>query len=97
MMKKIEAFKYMYKEQFKELEKLMKERDKQLEDNDVYQSKIWPESLDLINQNLSKLLECISELEGSINQVGEKARHVDQCSTVDKRYICKRKGNTPCL
>ena len=50
----------------------MKERDKQLEDNDVYQRKIWLESLDLINQNLSKLLECISKLEGAIDQVGKK-------------------------
>ena len=49
MMKKIEAFKYMFKEQFKEFERLMKERDKQLEDNDVYRRKIWLESLDLIN------------------------------------------------
>ena len=30
------------------------------------------ESLDLINQNLSKLLECISELERTINQMGLK-------------------------
>ena len=28
---------------------------------------------------------------------GKKAIHADQCSTFDKRYICKRKGNTPCL
>ena len=59
MMKKIKSFKYLYKEQFKEFERLMKKRDKQLEDNDVYRRKIWLESLDLINQNLSKLLECI--------------------------------------
>ena len=26
----------------------------------------------MINQNLSKLLECISELEGTVNQVGKK-------------------------
>ena len=36
MLKKIEAFKYLYKEQFKEFGRLMKERDKELEDNDVY-------------------------------------------------------------
>ena len=60
MIMKIEAFKYLYKEQFKEFERLMKERDKQLEDNDVYRRKIWMESLDLIKRNLSKLLECIS-------------------------------------
>ena len=72
MLKKIEAFKYLYKEQFKEFGRLMKERDKQLEDNDSYRKKIWLESLHLINQNLSKLLECISELERTVNQMGLK-------------------------
>ena len=72
MLRKIEGFKYLYREQFKEFEKLMKDRDQQLEDNDVYRRKIWLESLDLINQNLSKLLECIFELEGTMNQVGKK-------------------------
>ena len=28
--------------------------------------------MDLINQNLSKLLECIFEVEGIVNQVGER-------------------------
>ena len=72
MLRKIEGFKYLYREQFKEFEKLMKERDQQLEDNDVYRRKFWLESLELINQNLSKLLECIFELEGTMNQVGKK-------------------------
>ena len=40
MLRKIEAFKYLYKEQFKEFGRLMKERDKELEDNDVYRRKI---------------------------------------------------------
>ena len=48
----------------------MKERDKHLEDNDAYKKKIWLESLDLINQNFSKLLECIIELVKTVNQVG---------------------------
>ena len=72
MLRKIEGFKYLYREQFKEFEKLMKDRDQQLEDNDVYRRKIWLESLELINQNLFKLLECISELEGTVNQVGKR-------------------------
>ena len=38
----------------------------------MYRRKFWLESLELINQNLSKLLECISELEGTVNQVGKK-------------------------
>ena len=62
MLKKIEASKYLYKEQFKEFGKLMKDRDKELEDNDVYRRKIWHESFDLINKNLSNMLSCISKL-----------------------------------
>ena len=46
MLKKIQAFKYLYKEQSKEFGKLMMDRDKELEDNDVYRRKIWHESLD---------------------------------------------------
>ena len=72
MLKKIQAFKYLYKEQFKEFGKLMKDRDKELEDNDVYRIKIWHESLDLINKNLSDMLGCIFELEKTVNQMGLK-------------------------
>ena len=45
----------------------MKDRDKELEDNDAYRRKIWPESLDLINKNLSDMVGCISELERTVN------------------------------
>ena len=41
--------------------------------------------MDLINQNLSKLLECISEVEGTINQVGKRQDtliHVVQLNNV---------------
>ena len=72
MHRKIEGFKYLYREQFKEFEKLMKDRDQQLEDNDVYRRKFLLESLVLINQNLSKLLEFIYELEGTVNHVGKR-------------------------
>ena len=67
MLKKIKVFKYLYKEQLKEFGKLMKDRDKELEDNDVYRRKIWHESLDLINKNLSVMLGCISKLERTVN------------------------------
>ena len=66
----MEAFKYLYKEQFKEFGRLMKEIDKDLEDNDVYRRKIRHESLDLINNNLSNMLGCISELESTVNKLG---------------------------
>ena len=39
MLKKIEDFKYLYRDQFKEFEKLMKDRDQHLEDNDSIEEK----------------------------------------------------------
>ena len=72
MLKKIQTFKYLYKDQFKEFGKLMKDNDKELEDNDVYRRKIWHETLDLVNKNLSNMLGCISELEKIVNQMGSK-------------------------
>ena len=72
MLKKLQAFKYLYKEEFKEFGKLMKDIDKELEDNDVYRRKIWPASLDLIKKNLSDMLDCIFELEIRVNQMGSK-------------------------
>ena len=78
MLKKIQAFKYLYKEKFKEFGKLMKDRDKELEDNDVYKRKIWHDSLDLSNKNLSDMLGCISELEKNSELDGLEARHLDQ-------------------
>ena len=56
MLRKIDGFKHLYKELFKEFKRLMKERDQQLEDGDEYRRKTWLESMNLINQNLSKLL-----------------------------------------
>ena len=76
MLKKIKAFKYLYKEQFKEFGRLMKEIDKELEDNDVYRRKFWHESLDMINTNLSNMLSYISELESIVNKVGQNQYHL---------------------
>ena len=39
MLKRIQAFKYLYKEQFKQFGKLMKDIDKEIEDNYVYRRK----------------------------------------------------------
>ena len=99
MMKKIEAFKYLYKEQFKEFGRLMKERDKELEDNDVYRRKIWHESLDLINTNLSNMLGCISELESIVNKVRQNQDRLitlveftnDICTSTKEEPIDKKR------
>ena len=95
MMRKIDGFKHLYKEQFKEFEKLMKERDQQLEDNDEYGRKTWLESIDLINQNLSKLLECISEVEGTVNQVGKRQETLIQAVQLNNEISAKGKEIPP--
>ena len=95
MLRKIEGFKYLYREQFKEFEKLMKDRDQQLEDNDEYRRKFWLESLDLINQNMSKLLECIYELEGIVNQVGKKQDTLISAVQLNSEIYAKGKEITP--
>ena len=51
----------------KDFKKKMMDRDKVLDDNDSYRRKIWLENLDLINNNLSKFLEVMTELEHNMN------------------------------
>ena len=111
MLKKIEAFKYLCKEQFKEFGRLMKERDKELEDNDVYRRKFWHKNLDMINTNLSNMLSCISELESTMNKVGQNQDHLitlveftnDLCTTAKEEPTDKKRPDitfskfSPCL
>ena len=66
---------------FKDFETKMKDRDKVLDDNDAYRRKLWLENLDLINNNLSKFLEVMTELEHNINTLG--MRHDELNEKVD--------------
>ena len=95
MMRKIDGSKHLYKELFKEFEMVMKERDQQLEDIDEYIIKTWLESMDLINQNLSKLLECISEVEGTVNQVGKRQDTLIQAVQLNNEISEKGKEIPP--
>ena len=65
----IKGFKFLYMSLLKDFEKKMKERDKVLDDNDAYRRKLW---LDLINNNLSKFLEVMTEMERTINTLGTR-------------------------
>ena len=68
----IKGFKFLYMSLLKDFEKKMKERDKVLDDNDAYRRKLWLENLDLINNNLSKFLEVMTEMERTINTLGAR-------------------------
>ena len=76
----IKGFKFLYMSLLKDFEK-MKERDKVLDDNDAYRRKLWLENLDLINNNLSKFLEVMTEMERTTNTLG--ARQDDLTKKVD--------------
>ena len=52
-----------------------------LDDNDAYRRKLWLENLDLINNNLSKFLEVMIEMERTMNTLG--ARQDDLNKKVD--------------
>ena len=77
----IKGFKFLYMSLLKDFEKKMKERDKVLDDNDAYRRKIWLENLDLINNNLSKFLEVMTEMERTTNTL--EARQDDLNKKVD--------------
>ena len=66
----IKGFKFLYMSLLKDFEKKMKERDQVLDDNDAFRRKVWLENLDLINNNLSKFLEVVTELERNMNKLG---------------------------
>ena len=68
----IKGFKFLYMSLLKDFAKKMEERDKVLDDNDAYRRKLWLENLDLINNNLSKFLEVMTEMERTMNTLGSR-------------------------
>ena len=68
----INGFKFLYMSLLKDFEKKMEGRDKVLDDNDAYRRKMWLENLDLINNNLSKFLEVMTEMENKMNGLGKR-------------------------
>ena len=72
------GFKFLYMSLLKDFEKKMEERDKVLDDNDDYRRKLWLENLDLINNNLSKFLEVMTELENNMNTLGMRQEALNE-------------------
>ena len=68
----IKGFKFLYMSMFKDFEKKMKERDQDLDDKDAYRRKFRLENLNLINSNLSKFLEVMTEMERTMNTLGQR-------------------------
>ena len=68
----IKGFKFLYMSLLKDFENKMKDRDQVLDDNDAFRRKNWLENLDLINNNLSKFLEVMTEMERNMNTLGPR-------------------------
>ena len=66
----INGFKFLYMSLVKYFETKMEGRDKVFDENDAYRRKVWLENLDLINNNLSKFLEVMTEMEKNMNTLG---------------------------
>ena len=65
---RIKGFKFLYMSMFKDFKKKMNERDQELDDKDAFRRKVWLEILDLINNNLFKFLEVMTEMEHTMNK-----------------------------
>ena len=72
MMKKDDAFGYLYKEHHKEIKLLIENRDKELEATLNYKEKLCTESLDMANKNFIKMCSAQGEFEGVLNSIGKR-------------------------
>ena len=69
-----------------DFEKKMKDRYQVLDDNDAYRRKFWLENLDLIN-NLSKFLEVMTEMERTMNTLGQRQDDLNKKVNVTNELI----------
>ena len=83
----IKGFKFLYMSLLQDFEKKMKDRDQKLDDNDGYRRKIWLENLDLINNNLSKFLEVMTEMERTMNTLGQRQDDLNKKVDVTNELI----------
>ena len=77
-MEQIKGFKFLYMSMFKDLEKRIKERDQELNDKDAFRRKVWLENFYLINNNLSKFLEVMTEMENTMNTLGKRQNDLNK-------------------
>ena len=86
-MEQIKGFKFLYMSMFKDLEKRMKERDKELDDKDAFRRKVWLENFDVINNNLSKFLEVMTEMENTMNTLGKTQDDLNKMADLTNELI----------
>ena len=74
----IKGFKVIYKSLQKDFEKKLDDRDKNQREAEAYKQVEWLENLDLINNNLSKFLEVMTEMESTMNSLGKRQDELNE-------------------
>ena len=74
----IKGFKVIYKSLQKDFEKKLDDRDKNQRETESYRQVEWLENLDLINNNLSKFLEVMTEMENTMNGLGKRQDQINE-------------------
>ena len=54
----------------------MEKRDKEIEMDNNYRHKLWNDILNQVNSNLVNILNVLTELEGSVNNLGSMQDHL---------------------
>ena len=85
----IKGFKFLYMSMFKDFEKKMKKRDEELDDKDAFRRKVWLENLDLIKNNLSKFLDVMTEIERTMNTLGQRQDDLNKKVELTNELILK--------
>ena len=68
----------LYKSIQRDFEKKLDDRDKNQRDTEAYRQVEWLEILDLINNNLSKFLEVMTEMESKMNSLGKRQDQLNE-------------------
>ena len=74
----IKGFQVIYKSLQRDFEKKLDDRDKNERETESYRQVEWLENLDLINNNLSKFLEVMTEMENTMNGLGKRQDQLNE-------------------
>ena len=74
----IKGFQVIYKSLQRDFEKKLDDRDKNQRETESYRQVEWLENLDLINNNLSKFLEVMTEMENTMNGLGKRQDQLNE-------------------
>ena len=74
----IKGSQILYKSIQRDFEKKLDDRDKDQRETEAYRQVEWLENLDLINNNLSKFLEVMTEMENTMNGLGKRQDQLNE-------------------